>query len=382
LAKGFRPFFLAAAAFAVSIVPLWLLVIRGSIQPTRYLEPSVWHAHEMVFGFVLAVVAGFLLTAVGNWTGRETAVGTWLLLLVALWVAGRASITFSGLLPRGVPALLDLAFLPALIGTLARPLFATNNRRNFVMLGVLGALLLANAAVHGSALGLLAPAVARRGCLASVDLVLLVILIISGRVLPGFTRNATGVQTIRSIPGLDVACIAAMALLAGVSASVPGSKLTAVLAVSVALLAAARALHWGARHSLGQPLLWILHGGYAWLVVGLLLRGVAGLGMPIAESLATHALTVGAIGSLTLGMMARVSLGHTGRTLAPSKPLIASFVVINLAAAVRTLGPLLAPAHYLNWLLAAAAFWTIAFATFLVVDAPILLSPRVDGRPA
>jgi uncharacterized protein involved in response to NO len=184
LAKGFRPFFLFAAAFAAAIVPLWLLILNGSIRATRYLEPSVWHAHEMIFGFVLAVIAGFLLTAVGNWTQRDTVLGKPLLMLVGLWLAGRFAVTISAALPRGLPALLDLAFLPALIFGLGRPLVAAKNRRNFVMLGILGALLLANLVVHLDALGVLPPGSARRASLVSIDLILLMILLISGRVFP------------------------------------------------------------------------------------------------------------------------------------------------------------------------------------------------------
>jgi uncharacterized protein involved in response to NO len=381
LGKGFRPFFLSAAAFAAAILPIWLLILTGRIHATRYLEPSTWHAHEMIFGFVLAVIAGFLLTAVGNWTQRETVVGKPLLMLAGLWLAGRFAVTFATVLPRGLPALLDLAFLPALILVLARPLVAAKNRRNLVMLGILGALLLANIAVHLDALGVLPSGSARRASLASIDMILLMIVLISGRVFPMFTRNATSVQTIRSMPRFDVACVVAMALLTGVGAVAPGSKADGALALVAGLLAAARSRHWGARHTLRQPLLWIIHGGYAWLVVGLLLRGAAGLGAPVSGSLATHALTVGAIGSVTLGMMARVSLGHTGRMLVASAPTVVAFVAINLAAGARVLGPVLAPAHYRASLIAAASLWAVAFVTFLVVYVPILSRPRVDGRP-
>jgi len=381
LAKGFRPFFLAAAVFAAAIVPLWLLVVQGSVSSTRYLQPSIWHAHEMIFGFVVAVIAGFLLTAVGNWTQRETVVGKPLLMLTSLWLAGRLAVTFSAALPRGLPAAIDLAFLPALTLGLARPLIAAKNRRNFVMLAILGALFLANLAVHLDALGLLPNGTARRASLASIDLILLMILLISGRVFPMFTRNATGVQSIRSLPRLDVACVVTMALLTVVSAAAPGSRVGAGLAVLAGLVAAARAAHWGTQYTLRAPLLWILHGGYAWLVVGLLLRGAAGLGAPVAESLATHALTVGAIGSVTLGMMARVSLGHTGRMLAAPAPMVGAFVAINIAAMARVLGPLLAPERYLDSLMVAAVMWAIAFVMFVFVYAPFLFRPRMDGRP-
>jgi len=380
-AKGFRPFFLVAAAFAAAMVPVWLLVLNGELASSPYLDPSVWHAHEMIFGFVVAVIAGFLLTAVANWTQRETLVARPLAMLVGLWLAGRVGITLSALLPRGLPALLDLAFLPALMLGLGRPLIAAKNRRNFVMLGILAGLLLANLIVHLEALGLAAPGSARRASLVSIDLILLMITIISGRVYPMFTRNASGAQTIRSLPRLDAASVVAMALLAAATVTQPGRNLTGALAVVAGLLSAARALHWGAIYSRREPLLWILHAGHAWLVIGLLLRGAAALGARFPDSLATHALTVGAIGSATLGMMARVSLGHSGRMLVPPAPMKAAFAAVNVAAAVRVVGPLLLPAHYLGSLIIAAALWSIAFGMFLVVYAPILSRARLDGRP-
>jgi uncharacterized protein involved in response to NO len=382
LAKGFRPFFLLAALYAIVMVPLWLAIVNGKLAPNEYLPPVIWHAHEMTWGFVSAVVAGFLLTAVGNWTQRETATGAPLTVLALLWVAGRLAMLFAGALARGVPAAIDLAFLPALALVLARPLLAAKNRRNFVVVAILGALFAANLVVHAESLGLLPLGSARRATFLSVDLILLLIVIISGRIFPMFTRNATGVATIRNIPWLDRTCVAAMAALLVVDAvTPPGARFNALLAGLVGLLAAARAIHWGARHSLRDPLLWSLHAGYAWLVVGLLLRGAAGvLGAP-PSSAATHALTVGAIGTLTLGMMARVSLGHTGRLLVAPSSMIAACVAITLAALARVLVPWLAPEQYAVGLFAAGVLWVLAFAVFLAGYAVMLCRPRVDGRP-
>jgi uncharacterized protein involved in response to NO len=380
LAKGFRPFFLLAALYAIVMVPLWLAVLNGRLPPSTYLQLSTWHAHEMTWGFVVAVVAGFLLTAVGNWTQRETATGMPLLALALLWVAGRLAMLFAGSLPRGVPAAVDLAFLPALALVLARPLIAVKSRRNYVMLAVLGALFAANSVVHLDHLAVLPSGSARRATLLSLDLIVLLILLISGRIFPLFTRNATGVATIRNIPSLDRSCVAAMVALIVVDAlTAPGHRLGAALAGFVGLLAAARATHWGARHSLRDPLLWVLHAGYAWLVVGLLLRATAGvLGAP--SSSATHALTVGAIGTLTLGMMARVALGHTGRLLVAPSSMTSACVAITLAALIRVLVPWLAPEQYAVGLFAAGVLWVLAFAVFLAAYAAMLCRPRVDGR--
>ena len=381
LAKGFRPFFLLAALYALVMVPLWLGILNGKLAPSSYLEPAAWHAHEMTWGFVVAVIAGFLLTAVGNWTQRETATGAPLAGLALLWLVGRMAMLLSGVLPRGLPAALDLAFLPALGFVLARPLLATNNRRNFVMLAVLAALFATNLVVHLDGLALLPAGSARQANLLGVELIVLLIMIIGGRVIPMFTRNATGVARIRNLPWLDRTCVVAMAFLLVVGAFAAGSRFSSGLAGLVGVLAAARAVHWGARHSWRDPLVWVLHIGYGWLVVGLLLRGAAGLlGWPYG-SVATHALTVGAIGTLTLGMMARVALGHTGRMLVAPGPMSAAFVAITLAALARVLVPWLAPEHYAVGLFAAGAFWVLAFGVFLVAYGRILCRPRMDGRP-
>jgi uncharacterized protein involved in response to NO len=380
-AKGFRLFFLLAAVFASAIVPLWILVVAGVLSPGAYLDATTWHAHEMVFGYVVAVIAGFLLTAVGNWTQRETIVGAPLLALSALWGLGRVTMVFAGALPRGLPALIDLALLPALILVLARPLVAARNRRNFIMLGVLGALLATNVVVHLDALGVMASGAARHACSVAIDVVVLVILVISGRVFPMFTRNATGVTSIRSSPSLDVLTIGGMAVLTGLDVLVPERAGTAAASGAVGVLAIMRAARWGTWHTARQPLVCILHAGYGWLALGLLLRALAGFDAAVPRSLAMHALTVGAIGSLTLGMMARVSLGHTGRVLVASRPIVWAFGAITAAAFARAIVPLFAPGWYFAALVAAAGLWTVAFILYLVSYVPVLLMPRVDGKP-
>ncbi|HEY6079825.1 MAG TPA: NnrS family protein [Polyangiaceae bacterium] len=381
LRKGFRPFFWLAAVFAIAIVPTWLLILGGKLQATSYLDATSWHAHEMVFGFVVAVIAGFLLTAVGNWTQRETAIGMPLLALAGLWLAGRLAMACSAALPAGVVAVADLAFLPALFIALARPVISAKNRRNYVILGVVAAFFVANLWLHLTALGISSAGSARQPSLIGVDLVVLLITIILGRVLPMFTRNAVGATSVRAIPLLDKCAIGSVAALCLADALAPATSVAGAVAVLAGLFSLARASHWGARHSLQQPLLWILHAGQAWLVVGLLLRGAALLGAPALASPAMHALTVGAIGSLTLGMMARVALGHTGRLLTVPKSIAVAFLALNLAALVRVLVPLLAPAWYFAGLVATATLWVTAFAIFVVVYTPILASPRVDGKP-
>lgn len=379
-AKGFRPFFLLAGVFAAALVPIWLLALLGRFDPGAYLGAMNWHAHEMVFGFATAVLAGFLLTAVGNWTQRETVVGGWLLALAGLWLAGRFALLGARFLPRGIPALVDIAFLPLLGVALARPLVAAKNRRNFVMLAVLAALAAANVAVHLDALGIAMPGWRRRGSLAGVDVVVFVMVVMAGRIVPMFTRNATGVETIRNSPTLDTASVACAAIMTGVDVALPESRIGAIVACATAIILTARTWNWGAVHAVRVPLLWILHIGYAWIPIGLMLRAVSAFTPRAPAPIATHALTVGAIGALTLGMMSRVSLGHTGRALVTSRAVVASFVLVTLAALLRVCVPLIDIAWSRAGALSAGACWTAAFGIFVVAYAPVLLAPRVDGK--
>lgn len=379
LAKGFRPFFLLAAIFAASILPLWLAVLAGWVTLGGYLDPTTWHAHELLYGFAGAVIAGFLLTAVGNWTKRETAVGFPLLALALVWLAGRLAMLGAHRLPVGVAAAIDTAFFPALGVVLARPLIATSNRRQFVMLVVLGMLTSANVAIHLDALGVV-PYVRRQALVFGTDVVVLLCLVIAGRVFPMFTRNATGAEWITSYPKLDAAAIVSMAVLALADAFAPAHRYGAAWAGVVAVVAAARAIRWGSLQSVRKPLLWVLHLGYAWIIVGLALRAIAGFSSAVPVAMAMHALTVGAIGCLTLGMMARVSLGHTGRLLEAPRTAVVAFVLLGLAALVRVFLPVVTPGFYMASLVVAGSLWAMAFVSFLVGYARILTSPRVDGK--
>lgn len=379
-AKGFRPFFLLAGLFALLTVPTWLLMFFGMLSTDNYLDASSWHAHEMIFGFATAVIAGFLLTAVGNWTQRETLTGAPLLALATLWIAGRVCMLYVADLPFAVPMLVDLSFLPLLIAALTKTLLAAKNVRNYPLVVVLSVLCVCNGFVHAQALGILALGTARQACILAVDVVLLVVMIVIGRVLPMFTRNATRAADVRSVKALDYACLAAMALLGVSDIVTPHGPPATALAALTAVLAVARAWHWGVQHTLRHPLLWVLHCGYAWMVVGLGMRALAGLHL-IPASLATHALTVGVIGTLTLGMMARVALGHTGRALTASRSITCAFLAINFAAAARAVLPWLMPGWHLQSLWIAGGLWTVAFLLFVVSYAPVLGAPRVDGKP-
>jgi uncharacterized protein involved in response to NO len=217
VAKGFRPFFLLAGGFAAVALVLWLTSLAGLFHPEAYFNPTYWHAHEMIFGFACAVVAGFLLTAAGNWTSRETAVGLPLVLLALLWISGRALLIWAFIVPRWFVAAVDLAFLPAVAVAIGRPIIAARQWRQMPIMAALGALSLANLAMHLDVLGVL-DGWQRRGSLLAVDILVFLILVVAGRVFPMFTRNATGVKTIRSLPILDALAPAAMLLLSIVEA--------------------------------------------------------------------------------------------------------------------------------------------------------------------
>jgi uncharacterized protein involved in response to NO len=373
--KGFRPFFLLGAAFSVLAVPVWILALAGGYAPGGALGGMQWHAHEMLFGFTVAIIAGFLLTAVANWTSRETATGARLALLAFLWAAGRLAVFFAERAP-GVAALVDVAFLPALTVACAIPIVAARNRRNYGFIALLSFLALLNAGSHwAAAQGDVALVRTLHGV--ALDVIVLVIVAVTGRVVPMFTRNATGIEAIRGVPVLEKAALASVALLT-LSDALPHAPGRAALAALASVLLFARMWHWGSRHTLREPLLWALHLGSLFVPLGLALRAAAELGLPIPPGSALHALTAGAIGTLTLGMMARVSLGHTGRILKAPRVMMLAFAAIALAGAVRVAAPL-APAWYLSLLEIAAVLWSAAFAIFLASYARILVTPRVDA---
>jgi uncharacterized protein involved in response to NO len=374
-AKGFRPFFLLGAVFGAAIVPLWLLVFTGQLTVRGPLQGIVWHGHEMIHGFTVAIIAGFLLTAVGNWTQRETVVGPALHVLALVWLAGRLAMLF---LPGWPASVVDLAFLPALAVGIARPLVAAKNTRNAAFPMLLLALWATNLATHLDAAGLWLGA----GVLANrvaVYLVAVIILVVTGRVVPMFTRNATGVPEIGNVRALDWTATIATGALAALQLW-PAGPVHAVVAGIAGAATLGRTWRWGTRHTFGQPLLWVLHAGHALVGVGLLLTALQALiGGPPSAPL--HAVTAGGIGALTLGMMARVALGHTGRPLRVGTPMAVAFGAIVLAALVRVFAPWLLPGSLIPALWVAAALWSAGFVAYAAIYAPWLVAPRPDGKP-
>lgn len=371
-ALGFRPFFLLGGLAGCGLLSLWLWVLTG--HALTQITP-LWHAHEMLYGFGTAVVAGFLLTASQNWTGMRGVHGRRLAILAALWFSGRLAMAAPW---PWLSAALDLLFLPALLLALWPYLSLEKQKRNRVFLVLFGLQILGNLLYHLEQLGsgLLT---ARAGVYLAMHVYLLMILVIGGRVIPAFTRNAVSGARVTSWPwleklgfGLALAWLLSELLW---PASEPGRWLALVTGFSQF----GRLLGWRPWQTWRNPLLLILPVGYGWLVAGFILRGLPlAWGPPV--SAATHAFSAGAMGVMMYGMMTRVSLGHTGRTLTASRRMIVGYLAVNLAALLRVGVPWLLPAYYQQGLIAAGLLWTLAFGLYVWECAPILLAPRPDGK--
>ena len=324
------------------------------------------------------MVAGFLLTAVRNWTNIETLRGLPLAALSVLWLVGRIVPLLLGI-PPWLVALIDLAFLPALALILAVPLLRAGQIRNLFILVLLAVLTLANALVHSEWLGY-TMGTARLGVVLAIYTLILLITVIAGRVIPFFIGSALPAVKMQPRPVIDSLSVLSVILLALSDLFSPSVQVVVVCALFAAMVHAWRLRTWMVGSAWLQPLLWVLLMGYAWLVAGFALLAVAYGGL-IPNMLAFHALMVGGIGVLTLGMMARVALGHTGRPLRASPLVALAFILANLAAAVRVVGPLLTFRYTQAVISAAGALWITSFVLFLAVYAPMLIAPRVDGRP-
>jgi uncharacterized protein involved in response to NO len=382
--RSFRPFFLGVAVHGMLFVPWWALAWLGLLPAPRWLVPMWWHGHEMIFGLVAAAIAGFLLTASPVWSGGPALAGRPLACLVLLWALGRVALASAGALPVALVAAVDVAFLPAVALAVVRTLWGSGQRRNYALAGIVLALATANAAMHAEALGLVS-GVAGPALRFAVDLVVMLLLVISGRITPAFTQNAfrrrgleKTVRAPRWVGALAIGAAAALAVLTLVTGRGYGTGLLAMLA---GLATAARLAGWQSWHVRSDPLLWSLHAGSAWLVAGLLLVGASDLGAAIPATAGLHALTAGAMGSAILAVMTRVGLGHTGRPLTLPRGVVWSYTLVHLAAAARVAAPFVSGDVYRALLLASALAWAAAFGLFAFRYWPILTTPRVDGSP-
>ena len=372
---GFRPFYLLASAFAASSILLWICQYTGQL-PAAYLRTPAWHGHEMLYGYTVAVMAGFLLTAVRNWTGNPTPAGPALMALALLWLAGRVLV----LTPFAISAaIVNAAFPVAIAISIGVPLVKSRNRRNYffiVLLLVLGVAVLAfHLTTHDRF-----PWPQRANLQAGLDIVLFVIAVMGGRVIPMFTNNGIpGVQATRH-PWVEKFALGGVLALLGADILPVPLSVVALLAFLVAGAHAMRLYLWQPWRTRRTPLVWVLHLAYAWIVVHLVLRGLAALGMA-SELFAVHALTIGAIGGMTIGMMTRTARGHTGRPLVPDRFEVACYVLVMIAALIRVFGGMLLPGLYVATIVVSGLCWSAAFAVYTVRYWPVLTRSRLDGKP-
>jgi uncharacterized protein involved in response to NO len=390
LSLAFRPFFLAASLWAAVALALWIaLLFSAATLPSRF-NPLEWHIHEMLFGFVLAAIAGFMLTAIPTWTGRRPVQGATLGALALLWLLGRIACATSALMPLWLAATIDLAFPFALCALAAREIFAAHNWRNLAMPLPIGVLGVADLLMYLAHAGIaIEPGLGWRLGLAGI---LMLISVVGGRIIPAFTRNwllkrpgsigagagAPALPSPTALPDITALGTLHAGLLAW--AFFPSYPFTGALLVLAAALNLWRLARWRGIATFAEPLLTILHAGYGWVVIGTALLGVSALTGAVPVTAAIHALTAGAIGTMIVAVMTRVALGHTGRALHADGFTVLIYLLVTLAAALRVAAEFDARRFLLLIDLSAAA-WVSGFLLFAVLYGPMLFARRITpGR--
>lgn len=373
LSAGFRPFFLAAGLWATFAMVLWILMLSGKVELLTVFSPITWHFHELLFGFIAAAIAGFLLTAIPNWTGRLPLQGWPLAGLILLWIAGRAGISFSALLGSGFAAAADLSFLIVFAAVVAREILAGRNWRNLPVLVALTALIAANAMIHAGAFGHFEWEEA--GKRLAIAIIVMLISLIGGRIIPNFTTNWLRRRKADKLPApfdrfdLLTMSFSLVALLIWVVAGL--SPVSGVGFLVAAVAHTLRLARWRGAATWQEPLLWILHVGYAWLPLGLALLGFA-TWRPELATIAIHALTAGAMGTMILAVMTRASLGHSKRELTASRGTLICYLLIIVAGLARVVAPF-ADAFSGAALNLAGSAWIAAFLLFVVLYIPLYI---------
>lgn len=385
LSAGFRPFFLLTVLYAVISVLAWAgIYAHGMTFPTA-IAPTYWHGHEMVFGFAAGAVGGFLLTAVPNWTGKDPVHGAPLGLLVVLWLLGRVGFWMADLLPMELVALLDIGFLPALGFLVGQQIVGAQNKRNYMFLGLIGAFTLGNILFHAETLGLADSG--RTGLYLGLYVVVGMVTVISGRIVPNFTVGALRVRgmmdmpDIRTEPHVEKGVIVSVVLAMVSDLVLDAGPITGLLALVATLFLVLRMRHWATGETLYSPILWVLHVGHGWLILGFAFKALADLTGLVETTTAMHALTAGAIGTMVMAVGSRAALGHTGRPLVVPNPMPLAYVLVSVGALIRVLGPAVLPFDYTVIVAASGIVWGAAYLIFGVLYLPILTRPRVDGRP-
>ena len=381
LQHSFRPFFMAAGFWATLAVPFWLMSYMGVLVLPAGFDGLLWHQHEMLFGFAGAAIAGFILTAIPNWTGRLPVSGWRLGLLVSFWLAGRLGFLAAASIGPIATAVLDLSFLTTLAAMIARELISGKNWRNLPVLVLISFFTLGNWLVHFELGGI--AETAELGIRLSTFVLAILVAVIGGRIVPSFTRNwlvRSGVVILPEPMGrFDTIALAALAIFVVAQVFVPDRQLTSYLALLAGGLHGIRLMRWKGWAIFGEPLMWVLHLGYAWLVVALMLIGLAGLTDIVPATAAIHALTVGAFGTMILAVMTRASLGHTGRELKATPGTTVIFVLITIAAIVRVAAPFLND-QSLSAIWISGIAWTAAYGLFTVLYFPVFTQPRVQAH--
>ncbi|MBM7074502.1 NnrS family protein [Shewanella sp. 202IG2-18] len=370
---GFRPFFLFGSLFSIISLAFWILSLKGEIAFTPQGNTLWWHGHEMIFGFVSVIVVGFLLTAVQNWTGRPGLKGLPLIGLFILWLLARILLINQDWSSLEFAAIVDLLFLPFSAFVMANAVVPLKQWRNFGFVPILLSLTIANACSY---YGLIThqPDFVSSSLYAAVIIITVVVALIGGRVIPFFTDRASGWERLPSIDLLEKLTFISLALLA-ISFIFQLQVTTKMFAFISGIVLLVRWNRWGWQHTFKTPLLWSLHLSYLFIPIGLVL-----LATDFPRSAGLHAITVGGMGGMILAMMARVSLGHTGRKLEPPKLVVLGFALMIIATICR-IGANLLPNLYPQLLGLTVLLWLLAFTAFVICYGPMLCQIRADGRP-
>ncbi len=377
---GFRPFFLFGSLWAATAMAIWIMALTGVIELWSRFDPVSWHAHEFLFGYLGAVLAGFLLTAVPNWTGRLPMIGWRLAMLFGLWCAGRAAVLISTLLPAGVAVTIDLAF-PVVLGlVILREIIAGQNWRNLIVLLLLSAFTLANALFHVEHMngGVAAQSYALRLGLATA---IMMISVIGGRIIPSFTRNwlARNNHLARPAPPMlifDKGTLLASVVILAAWIARPEHLMTSLLLVLFGLAHAARLVRWQGHHTFGEPLVWILHLSYAFIPLGAFALAADNLIGMSSSAAPQHVWMAGAIGSMTLAVMSRASLGHTGQDLRANGATLAIYICLIASVLTRWLAGDIPQLIQLS-----AILWMAAFGGFALAYGPCLSRRKAKKNP-
>lgn len=384
LRLGFRPFFLFGAMFAVIAILLWMLMLQGKISSLPFGGAYWWHIHEMIFAFSGAIIAGFLLTAVQNWTGVQGIQNKSLLFLTLLWLIARIALFFPSLFGDDISMIIDLAFLPVVAIFLAKPILKIKQFRNLFFVPLLLLFTVINTQMY---LSITQPDVfsTQYSAYAGVMLIIFLMSVMVGRVGPMFTANGTKTPKVENIKWLEILTNSSLAITTFYLIFHPVLSISNIILGALLVLSACfqgiRIIRWRPWITIRVPLLWSLHLAVIFMFLGLAITGFSYLTSPLPTQNLWHLLTIGAIGGLILAMISRVSLGHTGRALSPPKTMSIAFLLIFIAAICRSFLPIIFPESTMMFYHTSAGLWYLSFGLFVYHYAPMLISSRVDGRP-